>query len=111
MRNLTEQNLTDAVLAKLEGATDARFKQVMSSLIKHLHAFVREVELTEQTCRSRAWSARSWPPRRTRSSREPSCSSCSRSTRAVPPGDRRCSPSTPWTRASATASWSALHAV
>lgn len=47
MRNLTETNLTDAVLAKLEGATDPRFKQIMTSLVKHLHAFVREVELTE----------------------------------------------------------------
>ena len=47
MRNLTEQNLTDAVLAKLEGASDARFKQIMESLVKHLHAFVREVQLTE----------------------------------------------------------------
>jgi hydroxyquinol 1,2-dioxygenase len=47
MRNLTEANLTDAVLAKLEGVTDARFKQIMESLIRHLHAFVREVELTE----------------------------------------------------------------
>jgi hydroxyquinol 1,2-dioxygenase len=47
MRNLTESNLTDAVLAKLEGATDQRFQQIMTSLIKHLHAFVREVELTE----------------------------------------------------------------
>jgi len=48
MRNLTEANLTDAVLAKLEGAPDARFKEIMTSLIKHLHAFVREVELTEE---------------------------------------------------------------
>jgi hydroxyquinol 1,2-dioxygenase len=47
MRNLTETNLTDAVLAKLEGAADPRFAQIMTSLIKHLHAFVREVELTE----------------------------------------------------------------
>jgi hydroxyquinol 1,2-dioxygenase len=47
MRNLTEENLTNAVLAKLEGAADPRFKQVMTSLIKHLHAFVRDVELTE----------------------------------------------------------------
>ena len=47
MRNLTEQNLTEAVLAKLTGSEDARFKQIMTSLIKHLHAFVREVELTE----------------------------------------------------------------
>ena len=47
MRNLTEANLTEAVLAKLEGASDARFAQVMTCLIEHLHAFVREVELTE----------------------------------------------------------------
>src|SRR4249920_4275975 len=47
MRNLTEANLTNAVLAKLEGATDPRFKEIMESLIRHLHAFVREVELTE----------------------------------------------------------------
>lgn len=47
MSNLTEQNLVDAVLEKLGGAEDARFKQVMTSLIKHLHAFVRETELTE----------------------------------------------------------------
>jgi hydroxyquinol 1,2-dioxygenase len=47
MRNLTEANLTNAVLAKLEGATDPRFKEIMESLIRHLHAFVREVKLTE----------------------------------------------------------------
>jgi hydroxyquinol 1,2-dioxygenase len=47
MRNLNEANLTDAVLAKLEHAGDARFKEIMQSLIKHLHAFVRETELSE----------------------------------------------------------------
>ena len=47
MRDMTEANLTDAVLAKLAGATNPRFQQVMSSLLRHLHAFVREVELTE----------------------------------------------------------------
>jgi len=47
MSNLTEQNLVDAVLKKLESAKDPRFKQVMTSLIRHLHAFVRETELTE----------------------------------------------------------------
>jgi len=47
MRNLTEHDLTDAVLEKLAGAGDERFRQVMTSLIRHLHAFVREVELTE----------------------------------------------------------------
>jgi hydroxyquinol 1,2-dioxygenase len=48
MRNANEANLTDAVLAKLEGAKDPRFKTVMSSLIRHLHGFIRETELTEK---------------------------------------------------------------
>ncbi|MEO8163757.1 MAG: intradiol ring-cleavage dioxygenase [Betaproteobacteria bacterium] len=48
MRNATEANLTDAVLEKLDGAHDPRFKQIMSSLIRHMHAFIRETELTEQ---------------------------------------------------------------
>jgi hydroxyquinol 1,2-dioxygenase len=48
MRNLTESNLTDAVLSKLAGPQDVRFKQIMTSLIHHLHAFVREVEVTEE---------------------------------------------------------------
>ena len=48
MRNLTEANLTDAVLARLSECDDPRLKQVMTSLIKHLHAFVREIEPTPQ---------------------------------------------------------------
>jgi protocatechuate 3,4-dioxygenase beta subunit len=47
MRNLTETNLTDAVVARLARCEDPRFKQVMESLIRHLHAFVRDVKLTE----------------------------------------------------------------
>jgi hydroxyquinol 1,2-dioxygenase len=47
MRNLTEANLTEAVLKKLDTAADPRFKQIMTSLIKHLHGFVRDVALTE----------------------------------------------------------------
>src|SRR5581483_6076709 len=48
MREVTEKNLTDAVVARLADTTDPRFKQVMGSLIRHMHAFVREVELTEE---------------------------------------------------------------
>jgi hydroxyquinol 1,2-dioxygenase len=48
MRNANEADLTDAVLAKLEGASDARFREVMSSLIRHLHACIRETGLTEK---------------------------------------------------------------
>lgn len=46
MRNLTEENLTDAVLARLEDCADPRLRQVMGSMIRHLHAFVRDVEPT-----------------------------------------------------------------
>jgi hydroxyquinol 1,2-dioxygenase len=48
MRNLTEANLTEAVVAKLARVADPRFKEIMTSLIQHVHAFVREVELTEE---------------------------------------------------------------
>ncbi len=47
MRNFSEANLTDAVVARLARAEDRRFKRVMESLIRHLHGFAREVELTE----------------------------------------------------------------
>ena len=48
MTPMTEDDLTRAVLQRLEGASDPRFKQVMASLITHLHAFVREVDLTPE---------------------------------------------------------------
>ncbi|MGJ7522837.1 dioxygenase [Variovorax sp. LT1P1] len=40
-----ENELTQAALQRLDGATDPRFAQVMTSLITHLHAFIREVDL------------------------------------------------------------------
>ncbi len=45
--NFNEQTLTDAAVARLDGCTDPRLREIMSSLIRHLHAFVRDVELTE----------------------------------------------------------------
>ncbi len=47
MPDRTQANLTDAVVEKIEAASDARFRQVMTSLVRHLHAFVRETQLTE----------------------------------------------------------------
>ena len=47
MRNLSEHELTDAVLAKLAGTRDDRLRTLMTALVRHLHDFVREVELTE----------------------------------------------------------------
>ena len=49
---MTEQELTDLVLMKIEGAPDARFREVMLSLVKHLHAFIREVGLTQEEWRT-----------------------------------------------------------
>ncbi len=47
MREFDEQSITAAVLARMDQCEDPRFKQVMTSLITHLHDFVREVKLTE----------------------------------------------------------------
>lgn len=52
MRNRTQADLTDAVVNKLEGASDARFRQVMGCLVRHLHAFIRETQLTEAEWRA-----------------------------------------------------------
>ena len=47
-RQFNEDNLTQAVIARLAKVKDARFKKVMTSAIKHLHAFARDVQLTEE---------------------------------------------------------------
>ena len=48
MRNLDHNSITEAVLARHAGAPDPRLKQVLTSLVRHLHDFAREVELTEE---------------------------------------------------------------
>jgi hydroxyquinol 1,2-dioxygenase len=48
MRQYTEDTLTEAVVARLKDVKDARFKQLMTSLIRHLHAFAKDVQLTEE---------------------------------------------------------------
>ena len=47
MREVTEFSITQAVIDRLKDAPDARFKEVMTSLVTHLHDFVRDVRLTE----------------------------------------------------------------
>lgn len=47
MQDRTAQDLTRAVLARLDGTSDARFKRIMTCLVTHLHDFVRETELSE----------------------------------------------------------------
>ena len=43
-----EQQLTDAVVASLANTPDPRLKMVLTALVEHLHAFIREVRLTER---------------------------------------------------------------
>lgn len=42
-----ERLLVDAVVASFDNTESERLKQVMKALVRHLHAFVREIRLTE----------------------------------------------------------------
>ena len=48
MRDFGERNITAAVAEAFQGTPDPRLKQVMSALVRHLHEFVREVDLTQE---------------------------------------------------------------
>src|SRR5260370_7389024 len=43
-----QKDVTTAVLAELQRAPDARFKEIMSAFVRHLHDFVRETKLSEE---------------------------------------------------------------
>lgn len=47
MPYVTEANLTYIVTQRWSNIPDPRLKQIMGALVKHLHAFVREIEPTE----------------------------------------------------------------
>jgi hydroxyquinol 1,2-dioxygenase len=47
-RNLTDEELTQAVLASFGNCSSDRFHELISKLVLHLHAFASEVELTEE---------------------------------------------------------------
>ncbi|HEX4157404.1 MAG TPA: intradiol ring-cleavage dioxygenase [Rhizomicrobium sp.] len=47
IREFTEATITDAVLERVAAAPDGRVRQVSQALVKHLHAFIREIEPTE----------------------------------------------------------------
>ena len=44
----TEERSAEVVCASLAAAPDARVRQVLESLVRHLHGFVKDVELTER---------------------------------------------------------------
>lgn len=47
MRELDENSITQAVIGRLTACEDPRFARIMTSLVSHLHDFVRDVSLTE----------------------------------------------------------------
>jgi len=48
MSCVTESNITDIVLDRWTKVPDPRLRHIMQSMITHLHAFVRDIEPTEQ---------------------------------------------------------------
>ena len=48
MRNLNQDNITQAVIASFADAGTSRLQHIMTSLVQHLHAFARDVKLTEE---------------------------------------------------------------
>jgi protocatechuate 3,4-dioxygenase beta subunit len=43
-----QQDVTEAVLAEMQRTPDARTREILEALVRHLHDFVREVRLTER---------------------------------------------------------------
>src|SRR5436190_23848097 len=43
----TEDDITAEVLRRLESTPDARLREIMLALVRHLHGFVKDVNLTE----------------------------------------------------------------
>lgn len=85
-----EQQLVDNVVASFDACHDPRLQELMTSLVKHLHSFIREVRLTEEewgTAIDFLTKAATSP---TRSGRSSSCSPT--------PSARACRPSTSTTR-------------
>jgi hydroxyquinol 1,2-dioxygenase len=47
-RRKREEQLTDLVAASFDGSPSDRYREVLQSLVRHLHSFAREVRLTEE---------------------------------------------------------------
>jgi len=48
MRDLTATNITETVLETFASCKDARYKQIISTVVRHLHDCVRELKLTPE---------------------------------------------------------------
>ncbi len=49
-----QEDVTEAAVAVMQRTTDPRLREIMVSLVRHLHGFVREVRLTEDEFRDAA---------------------------------------------------------
>lgn len=47
MRHIDEDTITQAVIARHAAAGDARLREVVTSLVQHMHAFARDAKITE----------------------------------------------------------------
>jgi protocatechuate 3,4-dioxygenase beta subunit len=47
-RSTTDDDITEEVLRRLESTENARLREIMLALVRHLHGFVKEVQLTER---------------------------------------------------------------
>ena len=52
MRNVTKDNITEIFMGYLSENTDPRTREIMGSLVKHLHDFARETNLTHEEWRA-----------------------------------------------------------
>lgn len=52
MRTVTKDNITDVFMAYLAEDTDPRMREVIGAMVKHLHDFAREVNLTHEEWRT-----------------------------------------------------------
>jgi len=48
MRAIDENTITDAALEQMSGTPDPRLREIMAVLVRHLHEFAREVDLTPE---------------------------------------------------------------
>lgn len=48
MTKITKDTLTDVVLTTIADDTDARYREIMTALIRHMHGFVKDVDLSQE---------------------------------------------------------------
>ena len=51
MRNVTKNNITDVFKSYMSDDMDSRTREIMSSLVQHMHDFARETNLTHDEWR------------------------------------------------------------